>query len=99
MISKKLMEKLPPNKIVLDINLVPPYGIEGLKPNSNDEEIYPGIYGIGALDIGRLKYKVESQVFKDATNTKGKKVFDYNFAFETAKKILFGTEIIVSHKK
>jgi len=99
MISKELMEKLPPNKIVLDINLVPPYGIEGLKPNSNDDEIYPGIYGIGALDIGRLKYKVESQVFKDATNTKGKKVFDYNYAFETAKKILFGNEIIVSHKK
>ena len=99
MISKELMKKLPPNKIVLDINLVPPYGIEGLKPNSNDDEIYPGIYGIGALDIGRLKYKIESQIFKDATNTKGKKVFDYNYAFETAKKILFGTEITVTHTK
>lgn len=97
MISKKIMNKLPPNKIVVDINLVPPYGIEGLKPEHNNEEIYPGIYGIGALNIGRLKYKVESKIFQDATNTRGKKIFDYNYAFETAQKLLFGETITVSH--
>jgi methylene-tetrahydromethanopterin dehydrogenase len=97
MISKELMKKLPSNKIVVDINLVPPYGIEGLKPEHNDKEIYPGIYGIGALDIGRLKYKIESGIFKEATKTKGKKVFDYEIAFNIAYKLLFGEEITVSH--
>ncbi len=96
LISKEVMETLPPNKIVVDINLVPPYGIEGMKPNYNDEEFYPGIYGIGALDIGRLKYKVESNIFKEASMTKGKKIFDYNIAFEISTKIRLGKEIKLS---
>jgi methylene-tetrahydromethanopterin dehydrogenase len=95
-LSKELMKTLPPNKIVVDINLVPPYGVEGMNPNFNNEEFYPGIYGIGALDIGRLKYKVESGIFKEAAMTKGKKIFDYNIAFEMATKILFGEEITIS---
>lgn len=93
MLSKESMEKLTPNKIVVDINLVPPYGIEGLKPKHNNEEIYKGVYGIGALDIGRLKYKVESKIFKDATNTKGKKLFDYNYAFQIGTRLLLGQTI------
>ena len=97
MLSKELMSKLPPNKIVVDINLVPPYGIEGLKPKFNNEEFYPGIFGIGALDIGRLKYKVESSMFKTASTSKGRKIFDYNIAFQLATKILFGKEIKISN--
>ncbi|MBA7526669.1 hypothetical protein ES705_18836 [subsurface metagenome] len=93
MISKKLMNQLPPNKIVIDINLVPPYGIEGMKPDYYNTEFYPGIYAIGALNIGRLKYKIERKIFKEALKTKGKKVFDYNIAFEIANKIIFGEEI------
>ncbi len=93
MISKKLMTQLPPNKIVVDINLVPPYGIEGMKPDYYNTEFYPGIYAIGALNIGRLKYKIERKIFKEALKTKGKKVFDYNIAFEIANNIVFGEEI------
>ncbi len=93
MISKKLMNQLPPNKIVVDINLVPPYGIEGMKPDYYNTEFYPGIYAIGALNIGRLKYKIERKIFKEALKTKGKKVFDYNIAFEIANNIVFGEEI------
>jgi methylene-tetrahydromethanopterin dehydrogenase len=96
MLSKKIMNKLSTNKIVVDINLVPPYGIEGISPDDNDTEIYPGIFAIGALDLGRLKYKVESTIFKEATMTKGKKIFDYNIAFETASKIILGEEIKIS---
>ncbi|GAI15849.1 unnamed protein product [marine sediment metagenome] len=92
-ISKKLMNQLPPKKIVVDINLVPPYGIEGMKPDYYNTEFYPGIYAIGALNIGRLKYKIEREIFKKALKTKGKKVFDYNIAFEIANKIVFGEEI------
>jgi methylene-tetrahydromethanopterin dehydrogenase len=93
MISKKTLRELPPKKIVIDINLVPPYGIEGMKPNFYNDELVPGIFGIGALDIGRLKYKIEGAIFQMATMAKGKKIFDYNVAFEVAQEILFGEEI------
>jgi len=91
-LSKELMVKLK-SKIVIDINLVPPYGIEGLKPKDNNKEIYPSIFGTGALALGRLKSNIEANVLKEASITKGKKVFNYNYAFEQAKKILFGNEI------
>ncbi|MBA7520369.1 hypothetical protein ES705_12465 [subsurface metagenome] len=93
LVSKELMKRLPSKKIVVDLNLVPPYGIEGIKPNFNNEEFCPGIYGIGALDIGRLKYKIENKILKEATTRKGKVIFDYNFAFRYAVKIKLGSEI------
>ena len=93
MVSKKTLRDLSPKKIVVDINLVPPYGIEGMKPNFYNDEFVPGIFGIGALDIGRLKYKIEKKIFELATVTKGKKIFDYNFAFEVAQEMLFGEVI------
>jgi len=95
-LSKTLMLKLQ-NKLVIDINLVPPYGIEGLKPKDDNKEIYHSVFGIGALALGRLKSDIEANILKEASNTKGKKIFDYNYAFKQAKKILFGTEIKISH--
>ena len=84
-----LMERLEGKKIVVDINLVPPYGIEGIRPKHDNKEIYPGIFGIGALALGRLKANSEGEILKEATKTKGTKVFDYNYAFEVAKKLLY----------
>ena len=95
-LSKELLNKLN-NKIVIDINLVPPYGIEGLKPKDNNKEIYPTINGTGALAVGRLKSEVEASILKEAAITKGKRIFDYNEAFEKAKNILFGRELKISH--
>jgi methylene-tetrahydromethanopterin dehydrogenase len=96
MISKKVLKKFSNKKIIVDINLVPPYGIEGMNPNFNNEEFLPGIFGIGALDIGRLKYKIESSMFKMATLIKGKKILDYNIAFDVAKELLFGEKIKIT---
>jgi len=87
-LSEEIMKDLRGKKLVVDINLVPPYGIEGLKPKHNNEEIYPGIFGIGALALGRLKSESEKQILKEAANTKGLKTFDYNYAFEVAKVLL-----------
>ncbi|MGV9200130.1 MAG: methylene-tetrahydromethanopterin dehydrogenase N-terminal domain-containing protein [Promethearchaeia archaeon] len=97
-LSKEVMEKLEGKKLVVDINLVPPYGIKGLKPKDNDKEIYPGIFGIGALALGQLKSKTEGDILKKAANTKGKHVYDYDFAFKVAKKRLFGEKIEITHK-
>ena len=83
-----LMERLEGKKIVVDINLVPPYGIEGIRPKHDNKEIYPGIFGIGALALGRLKANSEGEILKEATKTKGTKVFDYKYAFEVAKNLL-----------
>ncbi|MFX0003537.1 MAG: methylene-tetrahydromethanopterin dehydrogenase N-terminal domain-containing protein [Candidatus Hodarchaeota archaeon] len=91
-LSKELMIKLK-NKIVIDINLVPPYGIEGLKPKDDNKEIYESIFGVGALALGRLKSNIETNMLREASKTKGIKVFDYNYAFEEAMRILFGNEI------
>jgi len=87
-LSEDLMKELTGTKIVIDINLVPPYGIAGLKPKHYNEEIYPGIFCIGALSLGRLKSNSEGAILKEAANTKGMKVFDYNHAFDVAKDIL-----------
>ena len=87
-LSEELMRRLSGKKIVVDINLVPPYGIEGLKPKHKNDEIYPGIFGIGALALGRLKSNSEAEILKEAANTNGSKIFDYIYAFEVAKKLL-----------
>ncbi|MFW9818837.1 MAG: NAD(P)-dependent methylenetetrahydromethanopterin dehydrogenase [Candidatus Thorarchaeota archaeon] len=94
-LSKDILVQIK-DKIVIDINLVPPYGIEGLKPKDNNKEIYPTIFGIGALALGRLKSNIEANILKKASISKGKTIFDYNYAFEEANKILFGSEIKIS---
>lgn len=87
-LSEDLMKKLTGKKIVIDINLVPPYGIEGIKPKHYNDEICPRIFGIGALALGKLKANSESQILKEAANSKGLKIYDYNYAFEVAMNIL-----------
>lgn len=95
-LSKEVLYKLK-NKLIIDINLVPPYGVEGLKPKDNNIQIYSTIFGVGALAVGRLKSDVEASILKEAASTKGKKILDYNIAFQKAKKILFGKEIKISN--
>jgi methylene-tetrahydromethanopterin dehydrogenase len=96
-LSKELISRLS-NKLIIDINLVPPYGVEGLKPKDDNKEIYSTIFAIGALAIGRLKSEVEASILKEAVVTKGRRIFDYNDAFEKAKEILFGkTKVKISY--
>jgi methylene-tetrahydromethanopterin dehydrogenase len=87
-LSAEWMQKLPSKKIIIDINLVPPYGIEGIKPKHKNDEIYSGIFCIGALALGALKANSESQILREASKTKGLKIFDYNYAFEVATELL-----------
>ncbi len=95
-LSNEIMLKLK-NKIIVDINLVPPYGVEGLKPKDNNKEIYPTIFGTGALAIGRLKSYVEASILKEAAKTKGNRIFDYNYAFKIAKSHLLKEKIKISN--
>jgi len=71
-------------RIVGDINAIPPFGVEGLKPTDDGVEVLPGVWGVGALIIGAFKNKVEARLFKRAVETP-RGIFDYKVAYEIAK--------------
>jgi hypothetical protein len=72
-------------RIVADINAIPPLGVEGLKSEADGEEKLPNVFGIGALSIGKLKNKVETELIKRAAE-EPRGIFDYRMAYEIAKK-------------
>lgn len=73
-------------RVVADVNAVPPYGIDGLKPEDDGAEILPGIVGFGAIAIGKLKNKVEIKLVEEALKAE-KGVFGYEEAYKIAKSI------------
>lgn len=87
LMPKTVVEKLKGIKVIADVNAVPPSGVEGLKPKHSLKEIVPAIYGIGALAVGQLKNRVEREILVTA-RTAGKGIFDYNYAFTAAQKLL-----------
>ncbi len=86
-IEEKLLKKLKLMKVMADINAIPPLGIESMKLEDDMREIMPGIFGIGALTIGRLKHKVEKETLKEVRRN-GKGTYNYNFSLELARKLL-----------
>lgn len=89
-ISKEMLNEIKLAKVIADINAVPPLGVEGLKLEDDMREIAPGIFGIGALTIGRLKYKLEREILKEARRNGKGTVYNYNYAFQLVRKILKG---------
>jgi methylene-tetrahydromethanopterin dehydrogenase len=82
-----VLRKLERGKILADVNAIPPLGIEGVTLKADNEEVLPGVYGIGALSIGDLKYKIEARILNEVRTTRGG-LFDYKFAFEKGKELL-----------
>ena len=62
-------------------------GVEGLGPNDDSVELKPGVFGIGALAIGKLKIKTEVEMIKQATAAKDG-LFDYAIAYTIAKEAI-----------
>ena len=89
-ISKEMLNKIKLAKVIADVNAVPPLGVEGIKLEDDMREIAPGIFGIGALTIGRLKYKLEREILKEARRNGKGTLYNYNYAFQLARKILKG---------
>jgi len=87
-IEKEIIQKLKPTKVIVDTNAVPPLGIEGLELKDYMKEIMSGIYGIGALIIGDLKYNLQKAILKEACETQTKNVYDYNYALYKARSLL-----------
>lgn len=89
-ITKDMLDQVKFVKVIADVNAVPPLGVEGMKLDDDLREFAPGIFGIGPLTIGRLKYKLEREILKEARRNGKGTVFNYNHAIELARKILRG---------
>jgi len=50
-------------------------------------ELAPGIFAIGALTIGKLKYQLEREMLKEVKGNAGK-VYSYRLAFQLARKLV-----------
>ena len=86
-IEKSLLEELKFMKVIADINAVPPLGVEGIKLNDDMREVVSGIFAVGALTIGKLKYDLEKEILKEVRRN-GKEVYNYSCAMQLARKLL-----------
>ena len=86
-IEKEMLNEVKHMKVLVDINAVPPLGIEGIELKDDMREMMPGIFTIGALAVGELKHKLEKEILRDA-RAGGKDVYNYNVALPLARKLL-----------
>ena len=74
-------------RVVVDINAIPPLGVESLEAEADGQQIGSNVFGVGALAVGKLKNKVEAElILKAAEESKG--IFDYRTAYNIAKKLV-----------
>ncbi|MEM3010795.1 MAG: NAD(P)-dependent methylenetetrahydromethanopterin dehydrogenase [Candidatus Bathyarchaeia archaeon] len=85
-IEKELLKDLKLVKVLVDINAIPPFGVEGIELKDDMREIMPGIFGIGALTVGDLKHRLEKEILREARSN-GKEIYNYNMALELARKL------------
>jgi methylene-tetrahydromethanopterin dehydrogenase len=74
--------------VAADVNAVPPLGIEGLDLHANGAPLGEhGALGIGALAVGNVKYRTESGLFKQMTESKTPVRLDFRQAFDLARTL------------
>lgn len=88
LLSRAAVASLEGTRILADVNAVPPSGIEGLAPQDESTELAPGVFGIGALAIGSLKFRVEESLLKDLLTAEKPAVLDSRAAQARAAQIL-----------
>jgi methylene-tetrahydromethanopterin dehydrogenase len=86
-IDKEMLNEVKHMKVLVDINVVPPFGVEGIELKDDMREIAPGIFAIGALAVGDLKHKLEKEILREARSN-GKEIYNYNLALPLARKLL-----------
>jgi methylene-tetrahydromethanopterin dehydrogenase len=87
LIDKDMLNEVKHIKVLIDINAVPPFGVEGIELKDDMREMMPGVFTIGALTVGNLKHKLEKEILKEARNN-GKEVYNYNIALPMARQLL-----------
>ena len=74
--------------VVADVNAVPPLGVEGVDLQANGAPLGDhDALGIGAFAIGNVKYRTESGLFKQMTESKTALRLDFRQAFELARTL------------
>jgi methylene-tetrahydromethanopterin dehydrogenase len=88
LLSRLTIESLQGPKVLADVNAVPPHGLEGVKPQDSGTEIAPGLFALGAMSVGDLKFKVESSLLKDLLTAETPPLIDSQAARRRALEIL-----------
>jgi methylene-tetrahydromethanopterin dehydrogenase len=86
-IDKAMLNGVKHMKVLVDINAVPPFGVEGIELKDDMREMAPGIFAIGALAVGDLKHKLEKEILVEARSNE-KEIYNYNAALPLARKLL-----------
>ncbi|NWF86667.1 hypothetical protein HXY32_02490 [Candidatus Bathyarchaeota archaeon] len=86
-IEKELLKEVKRMKVLVDINAIPPFGVEGIELKDDMREIETGIFGIGALTVGDLKHKLEKEILWKARSN-GKEIYNYSIALQLARKLV-----------
>jgi len=74
--------------IAADVNAVPPLGVDGLDMQANGTPLGEhGALGVGALAIGNVKYRTESGLFKQMTESDKALKLDFRQAFDLARTL------------
>jgi methylene-tetrahydromethanopterin dehydrogenase len=74
--------------VAADVNAVPPSGIEGMDAHASGAPLGErGALGVGALAIGNVKYRTESGLFRQMTESKTPLRLDFRQAFELARTL------------
>jgi methylene-tetrahydromethanopterin dehydrogenase len=83
------VEAAPTLKVAADVNAVPPLGVEGVELNANGAPLGShGAVGVGALAIGNVKYRTESGLFKQMTESAKPLKLDFRQAFALARTLV-----------
>jgi methylene-tetrahydromethanopterin dehydrogenase len=75
-------------KVAVDVNAVPPTGIEGVGVKDASAPLGNGGVGIGALAVGDIKYKVQAGLLKHMQAADKAVVLDFPDAFKLARSFL-----------
>ena len=87
-VHDELVNTLGSDGQTIDVNAVPPTGVEGLEMTANGAELTPnGVLGIGPLAIGNIKYKTEFGLFQKMIKAEKPVRFDFRDAFALAREL------------
>jgi methylene-tetrahydromethanopterin dehydrogenase len=87
LLSRRSIESLKGPRLLADVNAVPPHGLEGVRPQDNGTETAPGLYALGAMMVGDLKFKVESSLLKDLLGSEAPPLIDLEAARRRALEL------------
>lgn len=87
-LTAQMLESAKHMKVAVDVNAVPPSGIEGVGPRDGAVALAGGAVGIGALAVGDIKYKVQSDLLKYMQEADKAVILDFPDAFRRARELL-----------